>query len=151
MVQKQLVMRGDKCWLSKLRTTLNESECGACFWDLFVSVPNFRPGKFRGLCFRVDSEYRDEVSEIRWEADFAKDCASIYDRKWWSEVSLVGRKCIIIKLATLSVLIFFLIQKYGCCMHGGNNNKCRSYALFKSQALRQESYLPYVSDVSKLA
>ncbi len=34
-------------------------------------------------------------------------------------------------------------------LHEGNNNKCRSYALFKSQELRQESYLCYVSDVCK--
>ena len=85
LVQRQLVMSGDKCWLSKLRT--NESECGACFSDKYFSVPNFR-----GPCFRVSGESGDDVAEIRWEADFAKDCASIYDRKWWSEVSLVRQE-----------------------------------------------------------
>jgi hypothetical protein len=42
IVQRQLVVSGDKCWLSKLRTTLNESECGACSWDKYFSVyPTF--------------------------------------------------------------------------------------------------------------
>ena len=34
-------------------------------------------------------------------------------------------------------------------LHIGNHNKCRSFALFKSQSMRQESYLEVVTDVSK--
>jgi hypothetical protein len=143
IVQRQLVMSGERCWLSKLRTTLNESECGACFWDKYFSVPDFQ-----GPCFRVSNESGGDVAEIRWEADFAKDCASICDRKWWSEVSLVRQEVDKHRVSE-SFCAKNSFDPDVRVLHVGNNNKCRSYALFKSQTLRQESYLRYVSDVGK--
>ena len=142
-VQKELAAQGKQCWLSKLHVVLRETECGTRMWDEFVNVPNFR-----GPCSRFQEGERNELEEIRWEVDMAKEYARVLDRRWWNDVSIVKRDSFSYRVSDS----FRASNSFDLSvrpLHIGNHNKCRSFALFKSQSMRQESYLEVVTDVSK--
>ena len=135
--QKKLALAGRPCWLKGVRDLLKSTPFGCDVWSLFINTEGFK-----GPCYRiVHKEGLDQT--IRWEMDFEKDLVKRLDTEWWERVAVGASERKVRRNLKVSAK---WMQKNKQDLNVRNvhmqfTHKTRSYAFFKSQALRQEAYL----------
>ena len=117
-VQRDMVTRGNTCWLSAFKDTLCNTTCGSAFWNEWWSKPNFRC-----VCERVeiDSQGNQEGKAIRWEEGVYDGIKQVAIDVWKLDVSRVTAR------------------------RGEGGNKLRTYNLFKD-AWGYEPYLTFLDN-----
>jgi len=146
-VQKDLLRcsKPIKCWLSRLRDALCLYPVGARCWNVWQNAVNFRVD-----CVRVipPSCPAEKPQLVKWEFEIFEDIIKVENQNWLSDILAIRKDEV--KYAVSDNLINTMpVDKHIREIHSENNNKLRTYSLFKSERVDMERYLICVTSVSK--
>ena len=148
-VQKGLLRRSKSvkhaCWLSRLREALCEYPIGTQLWNTWENTVDFRLECMREV---LPSSPSDKLRLIPWECDLLDNMISVENHSWLSDISAV--RADEINYAVSDNLMESLpIDNNVRSLHVGNNNKLRTYSLFKVDRGALERYLICIPSVPK--